>query len=371
MSNQNFILKIAGKLKPLFQDPFAYAAKELKEVNHLLNQISKTADQLSKTDLSNLEAAAFQKAGKYGRKASDYLSDIQKMYLAGYENAEALAELSTLAQASGDLGADLANDYLIATDAAYQLKGNTEALSKVLDGQNHVASRNALSMKDLAEATKITASQSANSGISIEQSTAAMGVMIAATKQGGDVVAKAWEDILRNIRQIKGELENSGIPYAASLQNPMQILEELSKAYTSLDESDSRRTDLIRAIGNAENGNQIKALLENWDLYEKMLKDYAEGSGSAMEKAMKSADHWEGSIQRLGNTFAKVIHNIADSDAVTAVIHSFNGLLSVIETITSKLGSFASIGIGTGLWAGIKNTGKCRMSVRISKMFLF
>ena len=40
-----------------------------------------------------------------------------------------LAELSTLAQAAGDMQADLANDYLIATDAAYKLKGNREAPS--------------------------------------------------------------------------------------------------------------------------------------------------------------------------------------------------------------------------------------------------
>ena len=369
MDNQNFTFKTAAKLKSLLKDPFAYAAKELKEVNHLLTQISKTADQLSKTDLSNLETAAFLTAGKYGRKASDYLSDIQKMYRAGYENAEAMAELSTLAQAAGGLEAGLANDYLIAADAAYQLKGNTEALNKVLDGQNHMASRNSLSMKDLAEATKIAASQSADSGISIEQSTAAMGTMMAATKQDADIVAKAWESILMNIRQIEEEMENGGVLDAVSLREPMQVLEELSKSYMALDEFDSRRTNLIRAAGNAEYGKELKALLENWDLYEKMLEDYAEGGGSAMEKAMTSADHWEGSVNRLGNTFAKVIHNIADSDVITAAVNRFNGLLSVIDKITSKLGSFGSIGIGAGLWAGMKNTGKRRMSVRISEMF--
>lgn len=249
------------------------AVTELKNINSILTEISKTADQLSKLDLLKLGASAFSTAGKYGKKASNYLTGIQEMYRAGYENAEDLAELSTLAQAAGDMEADLANDYLIATDAAYKLKGNTEALNEVLDGQNYITNRNALSMKDLAEATKIAASQSASSGIAIDKSTAAMGTMIATTRQGGDVAARAWKGILMNLQQVKGEVEDGEIidedslsKYEKacedlgvslkevkngilSLRDPMEILKELSEAYTSLDESDARRANLISAVG--------------------------------------------------------------------------------------------------------------------------
>ena len=62
MDNLNFLQKTAVKLKTLFKDPLANAVKELKEVNSMLTQIKKTADQLSKTDLSNLETAAFHAA---------------------------------------------------------------------------------------------------------------------------------------------------------------------------------------------------------------------------------------------------------------------------------------------------------------------
>lgn len=366
------------------------AVTELKDINSILTEISKTADQLSKFDLVKLGISSFGTAGKYGKKASDYLTGIQEMYRAGYKNAEDLAELSTLAQSAGDMEADLANDYLIATDAAYKLKGNTEALNEVLDGQNYITNRNALSMKDLAEATKIAASQSASSGIAVDKATAAMGTMIATTRQGGDVAARAWKGILMNLQQVKGEVEDGEIldeeslsKYekacedlgvsikevkngVLSLRDPMQILEELSKAYTALDKSDARRANLISAVGGKYRGNQLNALLENWSLYEKMLNDYAEGSGSAMEEAMKSANNWEGSMNRLGNTFTKVVNNIVKSDAVIAGANLFNGLLSGIDKVTSKLGSLGTIGLGAGLFAGVKNIGKCRISVRIS-----
>ena len=85
LDNLNFLQKTGVKLKTLFKDPLANAAKELKEVNSMLTQIKKTADQLSKTDLSNLETAAFHAADKYGKQASGYLSDFRKMYNAGYK----------------------------------------------------------------------------------------------------------------------------------------------------------------------------------------------------------------------------------------------------------------------------------------------
>ena len=357
------------------------AVTELKDINSILTEIGKTANQLSKSDLEKLGMSAFRTASKYGRKAPDYLTGIQEMYRAGYENAEDLAELSTLAQSAGDMEADLANDYLIATDAAYKLKGNTKALNEVLDGQNHISIRNSLSMKDLAEATKIAASQSASSGIAVDKATAAMGTMIAATGQGGDVAARAWKGILMNIRQVEGEVEDGEIIDAESLskyekaceelgvslkevkngvhslRDPMQILKELSEAYTALDESDARRANLISAVGEKYRGNQLNALLENWSLYEKMLKDYAEGDGSAMEEAMNSANNWEGSMNRLGNTFTKVVNNIVKSDSVIAGANGLNGLLSVVDKLTSKLGSFGTIStIGSG-YAGAKGLG--------------
>lgn len=263
----------ASSLVMKFVSQTREAVSELKEVNTILTEITKTADQLSKADLSNIEKTSYKTASKYGKKAPDYLTGVQEMYRAGYENAEGLAELSTLAQAAGNMQADLANDYLIATDAAYKLKGNTEALNDVLDGQNYITNRNALSMQDLAEATKIAASQSASSGIAVDKATAAMGTMIATTRQGGDVAARAWKGILMNIQQVEGEVDDGEIIDAdslskyekacealgvslkevkngvISLRDPMHILKELSEEYTALDESDSRRTNLISAVG--------------------------------------------------------------------------------------------------------------------------
>ena len=167
---------------------------ELKEIDTILTEISKTSDRTIES-LAKLSKASFDTASKYGQKASDYLLGVQEMSRAGFGETESeqMSELSTLAQSAGDMTAELANKYLIATNAAYKLEGNVEKLNRVLDGQNLITNRNALNMEDLADATRIVASQASNAGIGTDQLTAALGTMIASTQQSGSEMANAFK----------------------------------------------------------------------------------------------------------------------------------------------------------------------------------
>lgn len=173
------------------------AVGELKELDNIITEISKTSDR-DKASLMQLEADSFDRASKYGKTASDYLIGIQEMSRAGFQDktAEDMAELAVLAQSAGDMTADLANEYLIATNAAYKFNGDVEKLNSVLDSQNYITNRNALNLTELAEATKIVASQTASAGIGIDETTAAVGTMIATTQQGGEVAARAFKGII-------------------------------------------------------------------------------------------------------------------------------------------------------------------------------
>ncbi|MSS09509.1 phage tail tape measure protein [Clostridium sp. WB02_MRS01] len=381
-------LSVSGSIM-LFIQQLKDSVSELKNINTILTEISKTNDALSKSDLMNLGGGSFSVASKYGKKASDYLLGVQEASRAGYLNANGIAELSVLAQSAGDMTAELANKYLIATDAAYQLQGQTDKLNAVLDGQNEVTNRNAVNMSELAEATKVTASQAESSQIKINEMTAAVGTMIASTQQGGDVAGRAFKAILMNLQQVKGVVdeetgeiidedqltkyekaaENLGVSLKEvkdgylALRNPMEILKELSTAYNSLQPDDSRRADLISAIGGKQRGNQLDALLKNWSKYEKMLNDYSEGSGSAFEEAMKSANNWEGSLNKLSNTITEIVDNFVEADTVIGGLNLFNGLLQSINGVTKALGDLGTIGaIGGGI-LGAKSLGqrnRCR-----------
>lgn len=363
LSPMYLMMQVIAKVKQAFT--------ELKSVNSIMTEISKVTE-MTTAQLKKLGNEAYSAASKYGRTISDYLTGVQEMSRAGFQENQAkeMAELSVLAQAAGDISAELSNEYLIATNAAYKLNGEVSRLNDVLDGQNYVANRNAVSMEHLANATKVVASQAASSGVAVNEMTAAVGTMVATTQQSGDVAGRAFKAILMNLQQVSGELDDGEIideesltkyekacndlgvslktvkDGVVSLREPMEILKELAEAYTSLDKMDARRANLITAIGGKQRGNQLNALLENWGTYEKMLTDYSQGAGSAMNEAMKSANNWEGSLNRLHNTWVNTVENIANSDAIIKIINGSNSLLDVLNKLTSKLGSVGTIGVG-------------------------
>ena len=334
------------------------AVTELKNMDDILTEISKTSDR-TEDSLRTLGESSFDVASTYGRTASDYLLGVQEMSRAGFgeKQSEDLAELSLRAQAAGDMTAEMANQYIIATNAAYGLEGNIDALNKVLDSQNYITNRNALNMENLSEATKIAASQASASGVAIDELTAAVGTMVATTQQGGNIAGRALKGILMNIQQVKADAADIGdggeaitteslSKYEAAtkalgvslkevkngvwaLRDPMQVLKELSEAVRKESEDSVKVANLISSVGGKYRGNQLIALLENWDTYEKMLAEFnsEEAVGSAAEEAAKSANNWAGSINQVKNSWSELVNQFINSDNAITIIQTLNDII--------------------------------------------
>ena len=251
------------------------ALNDLKNVDKILTEIAKSSD-VTRESLQALGDSAFEMANKYGRAASDYLYGVQEFSRAGFrgEQLTDLTQVSLLAQAAGDIETDLANSYVIATNAAYGLAGSQEKLGEVLDRQNYVTNNYALNMTDLASATKIAASQAAQSGVEIDQMTAALATMISTTQQGGEIAARSLRGILMNIQQVKGEVGDGEEDITAEslskyekaaqalgvalketkngvtvLREPMAVLNDLAEAFNKEADDSIKKANLINAIG--------------------------------------------------------------------------------------------------------------------------
>lgn len=344
------------------------AISELIELDNILTEISKTSN-LTNNQLKELGDNAFESASKYGRSASDYLTGVQEMYRAGFSNAEEMAELSLLAQAAGDMASNSANDYLMATNAAYNYKGNAEELNRVLDSQNYITNNAAVSMQDMADATSEAASIASQYGVQIDELSALIAVATSKTRESGAEVGTALKSIFVTLQDTTSKpvveaFDAVGISMtkivngAERLKTPIELLKELSVAFKELPEGDTKRANILTDIGKKYHANTLSAILSDWESYESMLDLYSQGMGSAAEEAEKSANNIEGSLKRLGNTWTDTIENVIHSDSILFVTKSLNGLLSVINNITSKLGSLGTIGLGAGLFAGVKNIGK-------------
>ena len=350
------------------------AVSELKDLDDILTEISKTSD-LTTEQLKNLGDTAFDTASKYGKKASDYLTGVQEMYRAGFDNAEQMAELSVLAQSAGDMDATLSNNYLMATNAAYKYKGSIEDLNNVLDSQNYITNNAAISMKDIADATTETASVAAEFGVQIDELSALIATATANTRESGSEVGTALKAILINLQDttskpVTDTFDALGISMtkvvdgAEKLKTPIELLYELADAYNSLPEGDVMRANILNDIGQKRHANVLASILSDMSGYQKMLDLYnsTSANGSAFKEAEKSSNNLTGSLNRLSNTWTDTVENIVNSDTLKGAVNLLNSLLSGVNKLTDALGSLGTIGLGAGLLASFKGAGRVKIA---------
>ena len=345
---------------------FRESLSTLKANDTILTEISKTSE-MTKKQLKELGDESFSTASKYGRLSGDYLTSVQEMARSGYETlSKELGELSLLAQSAGDMTAEMANNYLLATDAAYKYGGSVEKLNAALDGANYISNKNSASLTDIADATRVSASFAANAGVTIDELTAAEATMIATTKRSGSEMGRAFRSILLNLQQVSGEFDGEVIDEeqlekvedrchslgveleymkdgVATLRNPIEVLKDLADVYNSLPDNSADKQGLISDIGGKYHANALSALLSRWDLYEKMIGEFSQGTGSALEEANKTADSWEGRLNSLSNSWTEFVSSLTSKEAVKGGISFLDNTIQAFEKLTDVLGAIPVI----------------------------
>lgn len=336
------------------------AVAELKNLNDIITEISKTSD-LTNKQLKELSSASFDTASKYGKTASDYLTGVQEMYRAGFDNAKQMSELSILAQSAGDMDTNNANDYLIATNAAYNYKGSVEELNKVLDSQNYITNNAAVSMQDMADATSEAASIASQYGVKVDELSSLIAVAVSKTRESGSEVGTALKALLINLQNttsdpIKKAFEDVGISMtkmvgdSEQLKTPIELLKELSEVYNKLPEGDTKRANILNKIGGKHHANTLAAILSDQDAYNSIMDLYNSSSavGSAKQEADKSANNWSGTLNKISNSWTELVSKFAESDSIITVLNLVNDLTQALGNLadaSNSINKFFSGGI--------------------------
>ena len=273
------------------------AVNEFKEVDTILTEISKTSGQ-TREELEGLGKTAYESASRWGAAATDYLKVVQEMNRSGFtgQKGEDMADLTMMASSAGGMSAELAQRYILATNAAYGYDASVEKLNEALDMANIITDRNSVSLSDMAEATSIVGSLAANTGVKVNELSAVIGTLVSTTKQSGSEVANATKSIFMNLQNVGSDKIINTLNKANAsmtvmkdgieqMRTPIQILDDLAKTYNSLDQADPLRAEITTNIAGKLRASYLSSLLTNWDEYKSQLQDASEGTGSAMREA--------------------------------------------------------------------------------------
>ena len=320
-----------------------------------------TAEQMEE-----LRDRAYETASAYGEAADEYLNSVAAFARAGYgEQADALAELATKTKLVGDTNAETAQQFLLSVDAAYQYKGNIEALTKVLDGANEIDNKYATSIEKLAEGLGTVAPVAAQAHVGIDELTAAIGTITAVTQRSGSEAARAFRALVLNIvgdtkteidegvTWTTGEIaglkdvirEYAPAAYEAAkatgeVIDPMEAIGGLAQSMKDGLLTEQKLMEMVSDIGGKLRTSQLLALIQNWDMYQSMLKDYANAVGSADKEVENALDSWTRKTNILKNEWTEFIQSMVSTDAVKG---GLDVLIGAVEVLNTDIGHFAAV----------------------------
>lgn len=386
---------IVGNIFSSITTSIAEAVQELKNVDSELVNIQKVMGATA-GEMEELSSKAYEVGSALGVAASDYLSSVTSWAQAGYGSLSAdLAELSVRTQKVGDVQADTANQFLLSVDAAYQYKGNIEALTRVLDGANEISNRYATSVEKLAGGMGIVSSLAAQAGMEVQETMAAIGTITAVTQESGNSAARALRALILNIqgsteiaiddasgeRWTEDEIEATAAALGdlniatreykdgvEQLRNPMEVIGELSDKYRKGLISEVQLQEVVSSLGGKVRSNQLQALITNYDMYEEMLQTYSDSVGSADRELEYYLNSWEAKSERLKNSWVELVASFQTSDIAKGILDVGNALLQLANTpvgnivllttaliaLNAALSAFAATAGGKALIANIK-----------------
>lgn len=359
----------------------------MKDVDTQLTNIQKVTDQ-SNAAIASLRERAYETASYYGVEADSFLSAAADFSKAGYSNYEALAELATKTQLVGDVTADTATQFLLSADAAYKFGGNVGELSTVLDKANTIENNYATSIGKLAEGIPNVASTAAMAKVPIDELLAALGTITAVTQESGSKASYALRSLILNIvGSVGAEVDEAttvtrenveslwdvislyadetlvAAHNAGEMIDPMEAIAALSKAQNENLLTEVQLQQMVTALGGKLRTNQLRALLDNYDMYEQMLSDIKSSAGSAEQEVDTMRNSWESKLNQLKNAWTQFVSHIVETGEIKTALDALTKLVDILDN------GFVQLAIKSGLFYAALAKGKSYLSGLIDNFY--
>lgn len=188
------------------------------------------------------------------------------------------------------------------------------------------------------------------------------------------------EEFIGNVEELSGEIANltktASTPGGISLftdetkteyKSTYQLLKEISEIYDQLTDKD--QAGLLEALAGKRQGQIIAATINNFEAAEKAMDNMANSAGSAEREMSVIMDSLDYKLSITKETATGIAQNLFKREDMKSVVDVLNSFMGILDKITEKLGLFKSIGLGAGLFAGVKNFGKVREYVPFNFCF--
>ena len=146
-----------------------------------------------------------------------------------------------------------------------------------------------------------------------------------------------------------------------------QLLQDISEIYNQL--TNENKTALLETLAGKGNGQAVAAVLNNFDTVTQSLESMSNSAGNAEAEMAVAMDSLDYKLNKVKETGTGIAQNLFGNEDIKSIIDILNSFMGVLDNVTEKFGLLGTIGLGAGLFAGLKNVGRDKMYSLICYLF--
>ncbi|WQK61451.1 phage tail tape measure protein [Mammaliicoccus sciuri] len=334
---------------------FGLSIKKAADFEGQMSRVGAIAGS-SKKELKSMSDQAIELGAKTSLSAQEVASGMEELAAMGFNAKQIMGAMPGVISAAEASGADMATTSKVMASSinAFGLKASDA--SHVADVLAEVANRSSADINDMGYALKYAGTPAKALGASLEETSAAIGIMTDAGLDGSQAgtslrgalirLSKPSEKASKQMEKLGIHLEDSkgkfvGMPNLIGQFN--KELKGMSKA---------EKLANIAGIVGTESASGFLALMEAGPKkMSKFTKSLEESDGASAKAAKRMKDNLKGSLEQLGgafeslgiiigNMFSPILRKLADS--ISWVVEKLNGMPRGIQIALVSLTALAA-----------------------------
>ena len=351
-----------------------------KEMDSALTNINYTMD-VTKSQLTDIGNSSIQMAKDLKTSASDILGAVT-LYANAKETADSILKKSEAAIMLGNVTGMSGQESAKALQSVMnQFDMTQDDLMYISDTIQKVSQNMAYDfssgIEEIVGGIERSGSVAKAAGLDLNEYASMLGLVIEKTGLSGETIGTAYRTILTRITKaskIEGTSDEDiskaetalnavGVQVrstAGEFRDMTDIMEDLGKVWNNL--NDVQQANISYEIAGTRQTNIIKTLLGYWTDYEDLATKAGDAAGTTLENQSKYEETLDAKTKELSTTMQSFWHNLIGAEEANGVLAIFQKVATALDTISSKLGSLGTIGLGAGLLASFKGAGRVKIA---------
>lgn len=349
----------------------------IEELDDALTDVNYTSNVSSK-QLEYLGDSAINMAKDLKTSASNVLEAV-KIYSTANATAEDILRKAKpaimLSNISGMSGSESSKTINTALNQ-FEIEDTEENLLDITDTLQYVSSQLNYDftegIKEITEGIEASGNVAKNAGLNLQEYATMVGLAVERTGQSGSTIGNAYKTIFSRITAAsatEGTLDEDISKAEASLRaigvqvrdsendfrDLSHLMSDIGKVWDNL--TDTQKAKVGYDVAGIRQLNVLNSLFGSWESYSDIISNVDKRTGETLKNQEIYAESLKGHLDGLVTVGQSIWNNIIESKTLKSGIDLLTGLLTVIDKLTESIGALGTIGLGAGLFAGVKNAG--------------